>query len=57
MTMMIERELDLDEEMEWQDEYAGNHPIYENGKIVGYTYPNGSVRLITDEELLQNYKY
>lgn len=53
---MIERESDLDEEMEWQDEYARNHPIYENGQIVGYTYPNGSVRFI-DEELLQDYKY
>ena len=55
--MMIERELDLDEEMEWQDEYARNHPIYENGRIVGYTYPNGNVRLITDEELLQDYEH
>lgn len=47
-------EYDPDDYREYCEDYAMRHPIYELGKIVGYTYPNGSVRYVEDEEEINN---
>jgi len=33
---------------EYCDEYAASHPVRELGMIVGYRYPNGSIRYVDD---------
>ncbi len=41
---------DNDEYLAYCQEYAEDHPVYENGLIVGHLYPNGTIVYITGEE-------
>lgn len=50
-------EYDQDEYKDYCEEYANRHPIKELGQIVGYTYPNGTVRLCDDESKITVEKY
>lgn len=35
---------------EYCEEYAERHPIYELGLLIGYSYPNGSIRYVRDDD-------
>ena len=37
---------DGDSWQEYCEEYAQNHPIYENGILIGWSYPNGYIKWI-----------